>query len=49
MNGQQPASTLWVGLMRPRSRGTLRLGDPDPRCPPDIRLNLASDPETGGG
>jgi choline dehydrogenase len=31
--------------MRPRSRGVLRLGDPDPNRPPDIRLNLASDPE----
>jgi choline dehydrogenase len=44
-NDQQPVSRLGVGLMRPRSRGVLRLGDRDPWCPPDIRLNLASDPE----
>jgi choline dehydrogenase len=44
-NDQQPVSRLGVGLMRPRSRGVLRLGDRDARCPPDIRLNLAFDPE----
>jgi len=44
-NGRQPASTLGVSLMRPRSRGVLRLGDPDLRHQPDIRLNLAADPE----
>jgi choline dehydrogenase len=53
MNGVQPARTLWLALMRPRSRGVLRLADADPERPPDIRLNLASDPEdvrrlTGG-
>jgi choline dehydrogenase len=44
-NDQQPVSRLGVGLMRPCSRGVLRLGDGAPRCPPDIRLNLASEPE----
>ena len=34
-----------VKLMRPRSRGMLRLVDRDPHSPLDIRLNLASDPE----
>jgi choline dehydrogenase len=42
---QQPASRLTVKLMRPRSRGTLRLKDADPHHQPDIRLNLATDPE----
>jgi choline dehydrogenase len=45
MNGLQPASTLWVALMKPHSRGALRLSGPDPHCPPEIRLSLASDPE----
>jgi choline dehydrogenase len=45
MSGLQPASALSVGLMRPRSRGALRLVDPAPRTPPDIRLNLAVDAE----
>jgi hypothetical protein len=40
MHGRQPASTLTDGLMRPRSRGVLRLADPDPHSPPDIFLNL---------
>src|SRR5207237_6335358 len=44
MNREQPASTLLVCLMRPRSRGVLRLASLDPQCPPDIRLNLASTP-----
>jgi choline dehydrogenase len=43
--GQQPASRLRASLMRPRSRGTLRLTSTSPHDPPDIRLNLASDPE----
>jgi choline dehydrogenase len=45
MSGMQPASALGVALMRPRSRGVLRLTDPDPHHQPDIRLHLASDPE----
>ena len=45
MNGRQPASALGVGLMQPRSRGVLRLDDPDPHCRPEICLNLAADPE----
>jgi choline dehydrogenase len=42
---QQPASRLIVSLMRPRSRGVLRLVDPNPQHQPDIRLNLAADSE----
>ena len=45
MSGRQPASALGMGPMRPRSRGVLRLDDPDPHCSPEIRLNLAADPE----
>jgi choline dehydrogenase len=45
MPGLQPASALGVALMRPRSRGALRLADPNPHHQPDIRLNLATDPE----
>jgi choline dehydrogenase len=45
MYDRQPASSLAASLMRPRSRGVLRLGDLDPHTPPDIRLNLAADPE----
>lgn len=41
----QPALGLAVRVMRPQSRGTLRLVDRDPHTQPDIRLNLASDPE----
>jgi choline dehydrogenase len=44
-NSRQPASALAANLMRPRSRGALRLVDPDPHTPPDIRLNLAADAE----
>jgi choline dehydrogenase len=42
---RQPASGLNVALMKPCSRGLLRLADPDPHHPPDIRLNLAADRE----
>jgi choline dehydrogenase len=42
---RQPASVLSAKLMRPRSRGVLRLSDRNPQNQPDIRLNLASDPE----
>jgi choline dehydrogenase len=44
-NPVQPVSTLRAHLMRPRSRGVLRLRDRDPHHQPDIRLNLASDLE----
>jgi hypothetical protein len=46
--GEQPARRargLTVKLMRPRSRGVQRLADPNPHRQPDIRLNLAADPE----
>jgi choline dehydrogenase len=36
---------LTAKLMRPRSRGSLRLVSRDPRSRPDIRLNLMADPE----
>ncbi|HWG24934.1 GMC family oxidoreductase [Actinospica sp.] len=44
-----PAATpnlFWVSatVMRPRSRGRLRLGSPDPTAAPRIRLNLLQDP-----
>ncbi len=42
---QQPALSLGAALLRPRSRGVLRLADRDPHTQPDIRLNLAADPE----
>jgi choline dehydrogenase len=45
MLGVQPASALGVALMRPHSRGVLRLTDTSPHHQPDIRLNLAADPE----
>ena len=45
MFGAQPSSALVVSLMRPRSRGVLRLANSDARCPPDIRLNLAAEAE----
>jgi len=41
----QPSSVVTAKLMRPRSRGVLRLRAADPRCAPDIYLNLASEPE----
>ena len=41
----QPAVQLGVALMKPHSRGTLRLVSKDPEVQPDIRLNLASDAE----
>jgi choline dehydrogenase-like flavoprotein len=45
MHGVQPASALEAHLMRPRSRGVLRLAGVGPHLQPDIRLNLAADPE----
>ena len=42
---QQPSSWLFASVMRPRSRGTLRLADRDPHVQPEICLNLATDPE----
>lgn len=42
---RQPASRLTVKLTRPRSRGALRLVDPNPHSQADIGLNLAADPE----
>ena len=42
---QHPTLSLGVRLMRPHSRGTLRLTSSNPRQQPDIRLNLATDPE----
>jgi choline dehydrogenase len=36
---------LTAKLMRPRSRGSLRLVNRDPHSPLDIRLNLMADPE----
>ena len=42
---QPPTLSLAVRLMRPHSRGTLRLTSSNPRHQPDIRLNLATDPE----
>jgi choline dehydrogenase len=36
-----PTSILMSPLMRPRSRGVLRLARPDPHIPPTIALNLA--------
>jgi choline dehydrogenase len=41
----QPLLKLWAALMKPLSRGTLRLHSPDAYQQSDIRLNLASDPE----
>jgi choline dehydrogenase len=41
----QPALRLRTLLMKPCSRGHLRLRDRDPHVQPDIRLNLASEPE----
>ncbi|WP_351236464.1 GMC family oxidoreductase N-terminal domain-containing protein [Streptomyces sp. NPDC002133] len=41
----QPALRLATSLMRPRSCGVLRLAGRSPHTAPDIRLNLASDPE----
>jgi len=45
MSSRRPPNALSVSLMKPRSRGVLRLADPDPHHPPDIHLNFASDPE----
>jgi choline dehydrogenase len=36
---------LYASLVRPRSRGGLTLTGADPRLPPKITLNLASDPD----
>jgi choline dehydrogenase len=41
----QPLLKLSAALMKPLSRGTLRLHSADAHQQPDIRLNLASDPE----
>ena len=41
----QPLLKLSAALMKPLSRGTLRLHSADANEQPDIRLNLASDPE----
>jgi choline dehydrogenase len=41
----QPALQLRSHLMKPHSRGTLKLRSKDPSIQPDIRLNLASDPD----
>ena len=41
----QPLLKLSAALMKPLSRGTLRLHSADAYQQPDIRLNLASDPE----
>jgi choline dehydrogenase len=41
----QPTLLLRSFLMKPRSSGVLRLRARDPHVQPDIRLNLASDPE----
>ena len=38
----QPASKFYTGLMKPYSRGWLRLSSKDPVVQPDICLNLAS-------
>jgi len=43
--GSPPATRFYAALMRPQSRGTLRLTDRRANAAPDIRLNLASDPE----
>lgn len=43
--GPPPATAFIAGLMRPRSRGTLRLTDRHPSAPPEVCLNLASAPE----
>lgn len=43
--GRPPVPRLVVCLMRPRSRGVLRLTDRHPGAAPEICLNLASDPE----
>jgi choline dehydrogenase len=42
---QPPATSLTASVMRPRSRGMLRLVDRNPHTPPAIALNLAADPE----
>jgi choline dehydrogenase len=42
---QQPALSLSTRLMRPHSRGWLRLVQSDPLRQPEICLNLASEPE----
>ena len=38
----QPAAQLYTGLMKPYSRGKLRLTTGDPRIQPEVCLNLAS-------
>jgi len=43
--GAPLAIGLPVALERPRSRGRLLLASSDPRTPPLIRLNFATDPE----
>jgi choline dehydrogenase len=43
--GTQLPLILNVKLLRPNARGVVRLVDRDPLVQPDIRLNLASDPE----
>ncbi|MEK8110160.1 GMC oxidoreductase [Micromonospora sp. M12] len=47
--GQAIGGGLAVGvstmLMRPTSRGSVRVVGPDPQAPPDIRLGLAARPE----
>ncbi|MFD0501810.1 GMC family oxidoreductase [Streptomyces chiangmaiensis] len=44
-NTAQPALRLSASLMLPRSTGVLQLADRSPHTAPDIRLNLATDPE----
>lgn len=41
----RPALSMAARLMKPYSRGTLRLQSKDPIVQPDIRFNFASDPE----
>ena len=43
--GTPLAIGLPVALERPRARGRLRLASPDPRVPPLIDLNFATDPQ----
>jgi choline dehydrogenase len=42
---EQPAIRLTTAVMCPRSSGTVRLVERSPHTAPDIRLNLASDPD----
>lgn len=42
---EQPSLHLRWHLMKPHSRGSIRIHSADPVAAPDIQLNLASDPE----